>query len=123
MPTLSEAPAPRPTLLAPTGPSAAAGYQSWSYDCACASHGTLGFQMYTFPYTPGLYVLTVTAGGPAARAGMWAGDHVVAIGGAEIPSLDAFTAALERYRVGDLVPLTMVRANMRSNIQVRLAPR
>ena len=57
----------------------------------------------------GAYVAEVTADGPAAEAGVEAGDIVTAVDGEAISSADGLIIALREHAVGDKVTLTVVR--------------
>jgi putative serine protease PepD len=88
--------------------------------------------------TQGALVDTVTAGGPAAKAGIKGGTHTVTVqgqqfnaGGDVITALDgkAITSADElvqqvaNYRPGDTVTLTVVRAGKSMDVKVTLGTR
>jgi len=66
-------------------------------------------------------VTTAYAGGPAQRAGVSAGDVVVALDGLRVDD-KALRAALERRRTGDEVRLHVFRGDELHEFVVRLAP-
>lgn len=68
----------------------------------------------------GAYVSEVTDGGPAAEAGVQAGDIVTAVNDDEITSADGLIIALREYNVGDTVTLTVMRGNDEQKIEVTL---
>ena len=59
----------------------------------------------------GVYVGSVTAGGPAARAGIVAGDVITAVGGKQTPSSDDLGSVLANLRPGQSVKVRVVRQN------------
>jgi S1-C subfamily serine protease len=69
----------------------------------------------------GVRVATVTGGGvlltqvdpngPAGKAGLKAGDVIIQINGVDVPDAAALTAALAGLKPGDVVKLTVVRAD------------
>lgn len=68
----------------------------------------------------GAYVAEVTEGGPAAKAGVEAGDIVVAVDDEAISSADGLIIALREHEVGDKVVLTVVRGKDEKKIEVEL---
>lgn len=66
---------------------------------------------------PGVYIYGVTDGGPAAAAGILAGDRLVALDGVEMTQ-DEFVAAIREKNVGDTITLTIVRAERTLTIDV-----
>ncbi|MBA2331884.1 MAG: trypsin-like peptidase domain-containing protein [Actinobacteria bacterium] len=60
------------------------------------------------PATRGVRITEVYDGGPAARAGVAAGDVIVALDGAPIPSASALTAAVAKLDPGDRVELELI---------------
>jgi S1-C subfamily serine protease len=66
--------------------------------------------MYTADREGRLVVNGLAAGGPAERAGVHAGDHVVAVGGARVASLaDLFRGIWRMGPAGTEIPLTLAR--------------
>jgi S1-C subfamily serine protease len=91
------------------------------------------------PVDKGLLVAEVTPGGPAATAGIHAGDRVVSIGTTRVPvggdiitalngkpiaSLEELTVYLEsETQVGDTVEVTIIRDGREMTVKVTLAER
>jgi putative serine protease PepD len=67
----------------------------------------------------GVYIGGVTAGSPAAKAGLKVGDVIVAIDGKPTPSADTLGAALAGHKPGQTVTLKIVRQSGASD-QVKL---
>ncbi|HEU4976651.1 MAG TPA: trypsin-like peptidase domain-containing protein [Baekduia sp.] len=85
------------------------------------SHAYLGVSMAdTTSTTSGAPVAAVTAGGPAARAGLRAGDVVTAIDGRAVQGSNDVVAAIAGDRPGDQVKLTVRRGGSQHTITVRL---
>ena len=57
----------------------------------------------------GVYVGSVTAGGPAARSGLRTGDVITGVDGKATPTQDALGAALASKKPGQTVTLSIVR--------------
>ncbi|MDR3602027.1 MAG: trypsin-like peptidase domain-containing protein [Desulfosporosinus sp.] len=95
-----------------------------------ASHPGLNVQIdprYTAEYASqrgwpsGAYVSKVTLGGPAARAGILAGDIVTKINSKEVKSSLELTHELFKYNPGDKVSVTIFRNNKTQDVSVTLA--
>jgi serine protease DegQ len=71
----------------------------------------------------GVLVREVTAGTPAARAGLQPGDVIVVLGGDRIETVENLFAALRRLEPGEAVDVTIVRDGSRRTVSVRLAAR
>jgi len=69
----------------------------------------------------GVYVSQVRPGGPAAKAGIRAGDVIVAINGVKIEYPLELTHQLFKYQVGDTVTVSVFRAGETFDTQVTLA--
>ncbi len=65
----------------------------------------------TFGWPKGIFVSSVTAGSPAALAGMRAQDIIVSFDGRETLSMDALQARLKRKTSGDQVEVIVQRQN------------
>ena len=65
----------------------------------------------------------VKPGSPAAKAGLKAGDVLVQFGGKPIKNLYDFTDALRRSKVGDVVPVTVLRDGKELKVDVKLEQR
>jgi putative serine protease PepD len=61
--------------------------------------------------TPGATLAQVTAGGPAANAGLRTGDVVTKIGGASIQNANDLVAAIAGHQPGDKVAITVKRGS------------
>lgn len=68
----------------------------------------------------GARVVEVTEGGPAAEAGLQAGDVITKIDDAAVDSADSLIIAMRSYDVGDKVTLTVVRDKEEKKIEVTL---
>lgn len=68
-------------------------------------------------------VTKVKAGGPAANAGMVAGDVITAIDGAPLTSINALKIALRSRSPGQIVGLTVWRDGRTMQVRATLAPR
>ncbi len=68
-------------------------------------------------------VLDVVSGGPAAGAGIRAGDVIVAVEGERIESVEAFLGALRQREPGDEVSVRLARGGQEQTVGVRLAER
>jgi aminopeptidase YwaD len=65
----------------------------------------------------------VKPGSPAAKAGLKAGDVLVQFGDKPIKNLYDFTDALRRSKVGDVVPVTVLRDSKELRVEVKLEQR
>ncbi|MBL8897813.1 MAG: PD40 domain-containing protein [Planctomycetes bacterium] len=65
---------------------------------------------------PGLKLSGVAPGGPAAKAGLQAGDIVVAMGGREVKGIDDFAACLDALKIGEPVAITVVRGGAKLDV-------
>ena len=68
-------------------------------------------------------VQSVSAGTPAAQAGLQAQDAVIAIDGKPVDSSEALVASIHEHKVGDTVTVTVIRGSQKQDIQVTLAAR
>jgi putative serine protease PepD len=69
----------------------------------------------------GVYVGSVTANGPAAKAGIKAGDVITAVGGKPTMTIDALGAALASRKPGQTVIVTIIRqSGKRADVKVVL---
>ena len=66
-------------------------------------------QIYGFP--EGVYVKSVTGGGPAERGGIHEGDIIVSLEGKSVTTMDEFKEMLQNYPSGTEVKLEVYRAN------------
>lgn len=72
--------------------------------------------------TAGVTVVEVSRGGPAFTAGIEAGDIIADIGGRPVTSPGQARAALFRYRAGDPVEMSVLRADTMRRVTVTLVP-
>ncbi len=81
----------------------------------------------------GALILHVDPNGPAAKAGLrplrrdasgrrYLADIIVAMDGKPVQSKDDLYSALEQYKVGDIVTVTVLRGDERQDVQVTLGP-
>ncbi|MFG1815429.1 S1C family serine protease [Kribbella sp. NPDC049174] len=92
-------------------------------------HPTTGLQVQEIPPavaqaagTPtGLFVLAVDAGGPAAKAGMKAGDIITKVGDEPAVSSEQIVVATLTREVGDTLELTYLRAGTTATATLTLA--
>ena len=75
---------------------------------------------YNLPVQTGAIVASVGPGTPAERAGIRAGDIVVAVNETQVAHGGEFRAALRRLRPNDAARVTVVRGNSRVNLNVQL---
>ena len=71
--------------------------------------------------SPGLYVQAVTAGGPAAEAGLRLGDVIVEIDGEPVASADALVVKTLTMNAGDVIHLKYERLGASHTAELRLA--
>lgn len=69
----------------------------------------------------GVYVQSVESGSNAAKAGFKAGDMIAYVGNTKITSAAALTQALNQYKVGDTVSITVVRNGYLGKLSLKLA--
>jgi putative serine protease PepD len=73
--------------------------------------------------TGGVTVAAVTAGGPAAAAGLRVGDVIVAVGGKSVSTPDDVAAAIQDRRPGDSVTVKVQRGGGTSTLKAQLQTR
>jgi putative serine protease PepD len=71
----------------------------------------------------GAKIASVTAGGPAERAGIQPGDVIVSVGGKKVPNFGALSQVISRFRAGDRVAVVVDRGGHRETIEVTLGVR
>ena len=94
------------------------------------THLTLGLNVQTIPpaaaqkagVPEGLYVLSVTSGGPAASAGLATGDVITTINGQAATDSEQITVAELTAKPGDPVSITYLRGGTSTTVQVTPAP-
>jgi S1-C subfamily serine protease len=67
----------------------------------------------------GVQVVAVLPGGPADRAGLLAGDVVLAVGSKETANRIALGEAVESFRPGEVVPVRVLRGGTTRVVEVR----
>ena len=89
-----------------------------------AVHATLGTQGKSVTTTDGLhngaYLEQVDAGGPADKAGLKAGDVIVAAGGVATPSYEDLAVIVQNHKPGDRLDLVYFRGSARHTASVTL---
>jgi putative serine protease PepD len=68
-------------------------------------------------------VQSVSAGTPAAQAGLQAQDAVIAVDGKPIDSSEALVANIHEHKVGDTVTVTIIRGSQKQDLTITLAAR
>ena len=86
-------------------------------------HAYLGIQVGTSSSPAGARLSVVRSGGPAADAGLRAGDVVTAIAGKPIQGADDLTAAVNAGQPGHKLTFTIVRGGERQQLTVTLGAR
>ena len=76
---------------------------------------------YRLPTEYGIYVMEVTAGGPAAKAGIQVDDIIIRIGDYTIEENGSFYNCLFKYSPGDTVEVEVYRGNEKMTFSVTLA--
>jgi glutaredoxin 3 len=76
---------------------------------------------YGLPITQGAYVGRVNDGSPAQRAGMQAGDVIIALGGRRIQNADDVQAMLKTFAAGQSTSATVWRAGQQIQLQIVFA--
>jgi putative serine protease PepD len=92
-------------------------------DTGHASHPLLGVTLADTTSANGngrALVRSVTADGPAAKAGIKGGDVITAVGGLPTAGADAVIAAIRSYQPGDRVKVTYVRGGNTKTVTVTL---
>jgi putative serine protease PepD len=65
----------------------------------------------------------VTASGPAASAGIRAGDVITTLGGEAVSNSSALSSLVDEHKPGDTVTVTLTRDGQRKTLQVKLGER
>ncbi len=89
---------------------------------AAPEHAYLGLQTTDAP-NGGAQIAEATAGGPAERAGLRAGDVVVEVDGEEVQSPDDVASAINDDKPGDKVDVKVQRGGSEQTISVTLGQR
>jgi S1-C subfamily serine protease len=72
---------------------------------------------------PGVRVASVIAGSPAEKAGIAAGDVILAIDGADVADLKGYSALLKTKKPGDKVKVRVRRGDETKELEATLAAR
>jgi S1-C subfamily serine protease len=75
---------------------------------------------YDLTITSGALVLSVEAGGPAAKAGLQEGDVIVAFEGQPVEGVDVLHRLLDERRIGQTTNLVVLRGSKR--VELRIVP-
>jgi putative serine protease PepD len=86
-------------------------------------HAYLGLSVGNNPSGSGAQVGTVRSGGPAAGAGLEAGDVIVAVNGVRIEDAAQLTAVVAEHRPGDTLRLTVERNGSTLQLSATLGTR
>jgi putative serine protease PepD len=86
------------------------------------SHAYLGVQTQDVSGT-GAQVAQVTAGGPAADAGLQPGDIITSIGGKSVEDSTSLSALVDAHKVGDQVQVDVTRNGSKKSLTVKLGQR
>jgi membrane-associated protease RseP (regulator of RpoE activity) len=70
---------------------------------------------------PGVLVVRVVGGGPAARAGILPDDLIVAVGGEQVRDVPTLQTILAPMRSGDTITVTVRRGAAQKTLPLRLA--
>jgi S1-C subfamily serine protease len=70
--------------------------------------------------TDGAQVQNVRSGGPAANAGIVEGDVIIQVGKRSVGNADELVVAQQEHKVGETVPVTLLRDGRRTTVQVTL---
>ena len=79
--------------------------------------------LYDLPTDKGIFLLSVTPGGPAGLAGLQEGDIVTKIGDIFLDAEHPFLNTLMRFRPGEKIPLTFYRGKRSLATEVTLTER
>lgn len=88
-----------------------------------ASRPFIGIAGESVPNDGGALIAEVVAGGPAAQAGLRAGDVIVEMDGEKISSMEALITALTQRNVDEMVAITYKRGGETTKTEVKLSVR
>lgn len=75
--------------------------------------------------TKGAYINTdegsILSGSPAEKSGLREGDIITKVNNVELSTTTSLTSAVGRFKVGDTITLTVIRAGKSTNIKITLA--
>jgi S1-C subfamily serine protease len=75
-------------------------------------------RFFQLPVTTGVLVISVAAGGPAARAGLREGDVIIEFNGRPVPSIDALHKLLTGQQIGRRSPLVIIRGTEKVTLEI-----
>jgi serine protease Do len=75
------------------------------------------------PKNPGELIRGVTAGGPAARAGIQQGDVVISVGGRPVTPDESLAYLVSRQPIGSRIPVELIRDGQRRTVTVAVGER
>ncbi|GIW84550.1 MAG: hypothetical protein KatS3mg107_0210 [Gemmataceae bacterium] len=82
----------------------------------------LGVTLARGPATSGIAIESVTSDGPAAKAGLQAGDIISKIAGKSVTDQKSLRAVLQEFSPGDKVTISYLRGKESKQVEVVLAP-
>lgn len=85
--------------------------------------GYLGVGLQPVPQPAGMIVLSVESGSPSEMAHLMVGDVIVAIGGQRADDFGAIQEFLEPPHIGEQVPLQIIRAGQRLDLEIEIGRR
>ncbi len=68
----------------------------------------------------GVYIVDVTKGGPADKAGLKAGDRIISVDGTEIAAKDDLGTLMQQHSAGDTLSITVARDGQMQTVSVTL---
>jgi S1-C subfamily serine protease len=71
----------------------------------------------------GVVVASVREGSPAAKAGLEAGDLIVALAGVAVTDVEQYTEVLDAQKIGSTVPVRVRREGAEAELQVVVGSR
>jgi len=78
-------------------------------------------EYYNLPVDAGALIVSVASGGPAAGAGLTAGDVIVKVDNTDISTATDLTAAITSYQAGDQIDIVYYHGNAQKSVTVTLA--
>jgi putative serine protease PepD len=86
------------------------------------NHAFLGVSS-TDSASSGAKIATVNSGGPAASAGIRAGDVITTVDGKAVSNSSALSSLVDQHKPGDTVTVTLTRNGQEKTVQVKLGQR
>ena len=71
----------------------------------------------------GVYIVDVTKGGPAEKAGLKSGDRIISVDGSEIAGRDDLGTLMQQHSAGDTLSITVAREGQMQTVTVTLGER